>query len=144
MGFENFDFGKLFSLERIFEGSPGASFQFYQEALIIFGLFFFIGIAISVFLFLEKNKIKKRLFRKIKSLMFWVSSLGFLYIFMRFQNIYLFSSRSFLYLLFLFLIIRLGFIGYYYFINRPKELDEHREKEELKKYIPKPKKKGKK
>lgn len=144
MGFENFDLEKLFSPERIFEGSPGASFQFYQETLIIFGILFFIGIVLSIFLFLEKNKIKKRLFRKIKSLMFWVSSLGFLYLLMRYQNIYLFSSRSMLYILFLFFIIRLGFVGFYYFVNHGNELVEHKKREELKKYIPKPKKKGKK
>lgn len=137
----NFDFPKIFSIERIFEGSPGASFQFYFELSILFGLFLLLGIGLSVMLIFEKNKIKKKLFRRVRSLMFWTGNLGYLYLLLRSQNIYLFSSRFFLYTIFLLFFVRGGFILYYYFVKYSEELKKHERQEEIKKYIPKSKKK---
>lgn len=135
------DFSKLLDIRRIFQAAPGASFEFSGEFWIFFGLLFLTGVALRIAVNFKKNRVSKKLLRKIKNLALTVSILGFLYLFFRSENIYLFSGRYILAAILLVFIIWAGFIGFYAIFKMPKELEEYKKKEMIKKYLPKKKNK---
>lgn len=140
-GFENFDFSKILNIERIFQGSPGSSFQYYEEFAIFFGLLLIVGIILKIVLIFEKNKAKRNLFKKIKNLTLSVSVLGFLYLFFRSEKVDFFSSRFFLIIILLLFIAWAFFIIFYVLKKYPYEMERYQKKEMIKKYLPKQKKK---
>lgn len=140
MGFNGFDFSKLIDLQRIFQPTPGASFEFQKEFTIFFWLSFFAALALRIALRFQKNRVYKKLFRKISNLTLTISILGFFYLFFRSENIYLFSGRYFLIAILLTFLIWAGFIGFFVFFKMPKELEKHKKQLLIKKYLPKSKK----
>lgn len=137
----SFDFSKLVDFSRIFQATPGVSFEFKEAFLIFFGLLLFTASALRIALRFQKSRIYKKLFRKISNLNFTISLLGFFYLFARSENIYLFSGRFVLIAILLTFLAWAGFIGFYAFFRMPKELERHKKQLLIKKYLPKRKKK---
>jgi len=139
--FEVFDFSKLLDLKRIFQAAPGASFEFKEEFFIFFGALLLMAIVLRIVMIFNKNKVTKRLLRKIKNSALTIAILGLLYLFLRSENIYLFSGRYILIIILLIFIIWAIFIAFYGFFKFPKELEKHKKQILIKKYLPKRKKK---
>ena len=138
--FENFNFAKLLDLKRIFETTPGTFFKFYKEFAIFFGLLFVLGFSIRVYLIFEKNKVWKKLLNRIKTLVFTVSILGFLYLFFRSENIFLFSSRFILAAILLTFLIWAAVLAILAYLKLPQELKNYQKQLLIKKYLPRKKK----
>lgn len=139
--FKGFDIGKIFNLERIFKASPGSYFEFRQEFFIFFGILFLIGAGIRVYLFFERNRIYRKLLKKIKNMALFISIAGFAYLFFRSENIFLFSGRFILLSILIAFLIWSGFIIFYATFKMQKELKDYKKQEVIKKYLPAKKKK---
>jgi len=138
--FENFNFAKLLDLKRIFETTPGTFFKFYKEFAVFFGLLFVLGVSIRVYLIFKKNKVWKKLLNRIKTLVFTVSILGFLYLFFRSENIFLFSSRFILAAILLTFLIWAAVLAILAYLKLPQELKNYQKQLLIKKYLPRKKK----
>lgn len=139
--FRDFDFFKIFDLKRIFAATPG-SFNFYTEFLVFFSAIFLLFVIAFLYRqFFAKDKVTKKLLKRVRKFLFSLSFWGFLYIFLRWQNVSIFSSRAVLYIIAIVYAVRLFFLLRYYFYFYKKELSEYIKKQEIKKYIPKKKKK---
>ncbi len=137
----NFGLLTLLDVKRIFETSPEANFLFSRQFLIFFISLFLLGIILRIILIFQKNKVKRRLLRKIKNLTLVTSILGFLYLFFRVQGVYFLSGRFWLILILLTFIIWLLVILFYAFFRFPDELKAYKKELLIKKYLPKAKKK---
>jgi len=138
--FENFNFAKLLDLKRIFETTPGTFFKFYKEFAVFFGLLFVLGVSIRVYLIFKKNKVWKKLLNRIKTLVFTVSILGFLYLFFRSENIFLFSSRFILVTILLTFLVWAAVLAIVVYLKLPQELKNYQKQLLIKKYLPRKKK----
>ncbi len=141
--FNDISFSKIFNFERIFDLSPGSEFYFEKSFLTLFGIIFLLGLIFSLIASKEKNILNKKIYRKFSKTMYWISLTGFLYIFLRKENVYLFSARVLLALIIFIFICRLVYLSLYLFKKHPQKIKKHEQKKELEKYIPKPKRKKK-
>lgn len=139
--FNDIDFFKILDLKSILQANPGSYFRFQKEFLVFFGLLLLIGIVLKIALFFQKNKVLRKLYRKIIKLALTISVLGFIYLFCRKENIYLFSSRVVFIAILLAFIIWAFYINFYVFSKMQKELKDYQKKLLIEKYLPKTKKK---
>ena len=139
--FKNFDLAKLFDPNRIFQATPGSFFQYYNESIVFFLALFLIAVILRVLATKKKNKVQKKLMRRFAHLLFSFSVFSFLWLFVRWQSVYILSSR-FVYLLILIAhLIWLGFILTYFFLKYKNDLEEYEHRQRIRKYIPRPKRK---
>ncbi|MFA6533580.1 MAG: hypothetical protein WCT37_00230 [Patescibacteria group bacterium] len=137
-----FDWSKLLSLGFWFTVQPGpflaAAAQFL---LVLFGLCL---VAAVVFFLISRAKkhdrVIWRLFKKLQSYFTTLGLIGFLILFFFYQQIPYLSSRFWLIVWLLIVLVWAGFIGKFGFIEVPRLRVERAEKEKIEKYLPKKKK----
>jgi hypothetical protein len=135
--FKNLDFSYLFNLNNIFDLSPG-NFNFYNEFIYFFSLIFLLSLII-VFIryFFIQDKVTKKLLKRVRKFLFSLSFWSFLWLFFRWQNVYVFSARFLFYIILLVYLVRAILLARYYFLNYKEDLDEYNKKQIIKKYMPK-------
>ncbi len=139
------DFLKLVSPSYLFEVTPGQSFRFFWVCFV----FFLLLIAIGQYLrtLIKKSPHKKELKRLLPSVttrLGWTAFAGFVFLFFRYENFPYLAMRIFLIVIILVSLYQIGRIIYIYNKILPCEICKKCEKDDMKKYMPKPKKKKKK
>lgn len=115
-------------------------------------LFFYLTVAefggaliVAIVLFVLSKKWSDRIFwakaaPRIGHMLVWYSVLGFLNLWLAYEQVYLWGARFWILVLMLGALIWLGFILKYIFKKMPKEKAAYEEKMRIRKYIPKGKK----
>ena len=128
---------KLFSLEYLFNTTPGSEFKYLWVCVAFFLLMVVFGQYMKFFI--KKNehkKILKRLFQGVEFKLNVTAILGLMLLFFRNQNIPYLAARPLLILMLAIGLYQLGKITYIYFKIFPNELGEFKKKEERLKYMP--------
>lgn len=142
--FKGFNFSQLFDIKNIFDLSPG-DFSFYKEFISLFTFFVTLSFALVVYnYFFVKNKITKKLLTKIRKFLFSFSVWSFMWLFFRWQDVYVFSAIFVFYSILLVYFVRLVLLIRYYLLSYKKDLEDYDKKQAIKKYIPKKKTKNRK
>jgi hypothetical protein len=131
------DFSTLLSADYLFNLNPGPLLpQYFKIIVPFFALMVIFG-------FMAKKIAKgnsyppvKKFFIKLYYYLITFGVLGLLYIFFRQQSIYLLSAPVWLVAWLLAAVVWGIFVLKYYFTDRPKEMDEVKDKKEKEKYLP--------
>jgi len=136
----------FFTLSYWFSPQPGPLMNSAaQFLLIVFGL-----CLIGAIIFYSIARIKKddpvifKLYSKIKNLFTTLAVVGFIILFFFWQQVPYLSSRFWVVIWLLILLIWAGFIGRFGFFEAPKRKEEIKKKRKFEKYLPKKKQKKKK
>lgn len=142
--FKGFNFSQLFDIKNIFDLSPG-DFSFYKEFIYLFTFFVTLSFALIIYnYFFVKNKITKKFLTKIRKFFFSFSVWSFLWLFLRWQDVYVFSALFVFYLILVVYFIKFILLMKYYLLSYKKELEDYNKKQVIKKYIPTKKNKNRK
>jgi hypothetical protein len=131
------DITKLFSLEYLFNTTPGSEFKYLWICAAFFLLMVVFGQYMKVLI--KKNeykKILKRLFQGVEFKLNVTALFGLISLFFRTQNIPYLAARPLLIFMLAIGLYQLGKIAYIYFKVFPNELGEFRKKEERLRYMP--------
>jgi amino acid transporter len=105
--------------------------------IVVFGAILVAALVLKIVASMKKkNPPLAKLFRKLQRLFLTMGLLGFVLLFLSYEQIYLLGSH-FWYLLWLIgFLTWLGFIIYYLVVKMPKEKDELEKKKRFEKYLP--------
>lgn len=137
-----FDWHSLLSLKFWFAQRPGPIMPNVLAALlVVFGVCLLVAVLFAILAHYKKaDRVVYKLFKQIQNLFITLTVLGYLFVFFFWQQIPLLSSRFWLIVWVLVLIIKAGFIGRYALTEAPKKKAAIVEKEKFQKYLPKKKK----
>jgi len=131
------DLAHIFSIDYLFNLSPGAFLPVFFKILVSF-----FGTLI-VLAFVAKKLIKqntyvpvKKFFTKLYHFFLTLGVLGLLYIFFRQQNVYFLSAPAWLLVWGIGALTWLGFVLKYYFTDRPEKMKVIEAESTKKKYLP--------
>jgi len=123
---------KLLNTFYLLDATPSAD-GLYIYLMVVFGLLIVVA---AILFFIKFEKYYRKLQRKLIILFLTVGLVGFILIFLRYEQIPYLSSRLLILLLLLLFAVWLLLIIYYYFRILPVEIKEILKKENFEKYLP--------